>query len=518
MSNLSDRRHFMGVSVCTMLAACGSGQTNSAWVDAPRDPGPALPKNIELALSQLDALVDRIMKDTGVPGVAVAVVQGDRKHYAKGFGVRDIREASPVDADTVFQLASVSKSVAATVVAREVSAGRVRWNQPVVELLPWFALSDPTATKQVTIGDLLCHRSGLPDHAGDQLEDMGYGQRDVLERLRFMPLDGFRTRYEYTNFGYTAGSLAGATRSGLEWAELSAQAIYQPLGMTRTSSRFSDFIGRSNRTVGHSKYSGSWAVDAVRMPDAQAPAASVTSSVNDMAKWLSMLIGEGTFGTSRVLSPAALNPAMSAQIRNMPAGSGQSAAGYYGYGFNVNTTSAGRKSYGHSGAFSLGAATAFKVLPSTGLGIVVLTNGYPMGVPEIISMQFFDLVEHGAMQNDYPKLFRPMLAGLLAPEGTLVGVPRPASPKPAQALQDYAGSYRNEYHGPLVIAAVGNSLLLTLGRTPLRLQAAHWDGDVFAFTLSSENAPPGTISKASFATNRVTLEFFNANGLGTFVR
>ena len=517
MSNSTDRRHFLGASLCTLLAACGGGNINSANAQAITDPGPAEQKNIDLAVAQLDTLVASIMASTGVPGVAVAVVQGDRKLYAKGFGVRDIRNASPVDADTVFPLASVSKSVAATVVAREVTAGHVRWNQPVSELLAWFALSDPVVTKQVTIGDMLSHRSGLPDHAGDQLEDMGYSQREVLERLRLMPLDGFRTKYEYTNFGYTAGSLAGAAKSGVDWAALSEQAIYQPLGMTRTSSRFADFAGRSNRTVGHSKYGSSWAIDTQRMPDAQAPAASVTSSANDMAKWLSMLIGEGSFGGRRILSASALNPAISAQMQNSPAGNGQS-AGYYGYGFNVNTMSSGRKSYGHSGAFSLGAATAFKVLPATGLGIVILTNGYPIGVPEIISAQFFDLVEHGAVQNDYPKLFQPLFAGLVAPEGSLVGVPRPASPKPAQALQSYAGSYRNDYHGPLLVEVTGDSLLLTLGRTPLRLQLAHWDGDVFTFALNSENAPPGTISKASFAADRVTLEFFDANGLGTFVR
>lgn len=517
MNNLPDRRHFIGASLCTLLAACGGGNITSANADQSKDPGAASQKNIDLALAQLDTLVANIMLSTGVPGVAVAVVQGDRKLYAKGFGLRDIRNSALVDADTVFQLASVSKAIAATVIAREVGLGHVNWNQRVSELLPWFALSDPAATQQVTIADLLSHRAGLPDHAGDRLEDIGYSQREVLERLRYLPLDGFRTKHVYTNFGYTAGSLAGAAKSGAEWAALSEQAIYQPLGMSHTSSRFSDFIGRDNRVVGHAKFGGSWAVGSVRMPDAQAPAASVTSSVNDMAKWLSLMIGEGAFGGRRVLDSSALMPAISGQIQTSPGGNGRS-AGYYGYGFNVNTTAAGRKSYGHSGAFSSGAATAFMVIPSTGLGIIVLTNGYPIGVPEVINAQFFDLVEHGAIQRDYAAMGRATFDALNAPEGSLVGVQRPTSPKPAQALQTYAGTYRNDYHGTLTVTVSGNSLLLSMGPTPLVLTLAHWDGDVFTFTMSSENAAPGTISKASFAADRVTLEYFNADGLGTFVR
>ena len=511
MNNSSDRRHFLGASLCTLLAACGGGQSSDAGAEQSKDPGPPSQKNIDTALAQLDGMVSGIMASTGVPGVAVAVVQGERKLYSKGFGSRDLRIASPVDADTVFQLASVSKSIAATVVAREVGLGHVSWNQPVRELLPWFELLDASATQQVTIGDLLSHRTGLPDHAGDRLEDIGYSQREVLERLRYLPLNGFRTNYNYTNFGFTAGAIAGAARSGTEWATLSEQSIYQTLGMSRTSSRFSDYITRDNRAVGHSKYSGKWLPDTVRMPDAQAPAASVTSSVNDMAKWLSMLLGEGVFAGRRVLEISALTPVLSPQMRT-------SATGNYGYGFNVNTTSAGRRSYGHSGAFGLGAATAFKIVPSTGLAIVILTNGYPIGVPEIIGEQFFDLVEYGAIQRDYAKLVGPTFAALLAPEGSLFGVARPTSPKQHQALSAYVGTYRNNYHGPLQVTASGNTLSLTLGVTPLRLLLTHWDGDVFTFAITNENASPGTISKASFSAGRVTLEYFDQQGLGTFAR
>jgi CubicO group peptidase (beta-lactamase class C family) len=195
---------------------------------------------IDMAVGKVDELVAEIMQRTGVPGIAVAVVKDGEVVLAKGYGVREIGHPEPVDADTVFQLASVSKSVGATVVAKQVGAGVVRWEEPIADHLPWFALADPAVTAMLTIGDLYSHRSGLPDHAGDDLEDLGFGRREVLERLRFAPLKPFRITYAYTNFGVTAAAEAVAAAAGTDWETLSETALYRPLGMERTSSRFAD--------------------------------------------------------------------------------------------------------------------------------------------------------------------------------------------------------------------------------------------------------------------------------------
>ena len=461
------------------------------------------------------------MASTGVPGLAVVVVQGDRKLYAKGFGMRDVSTQLPVNADTVFQLASISKSVGATVVAREVGMGRVSWDQPLREILPWFELSDPNASKLVTVGDRYAHRAGLPEHIGDRLEDMGCSQRQVLERLRYVPLKGFRTRYEYTNFGMTAGGIGVSQAAGVDWVQLCEQAIYGPLDMARTSSRFDDFMNRDNRVNAHALVGGRWVVSTLRRPDAQAPAASVTSSVNDMARWLSMLLGGGSYAGSQVVRPAALVSAISPQIEVAPAANGRSAS-FYGYGFGDGTTTGGRNFYSHSGAFSLGTATTFKVVPSTGLGIVVLSNGQPIGVPEIVAEQFFDLVEHGFIQRDYAATFKPLIDALNAPEGSLVGKAQPPSPALPMALSAYTGTYRNDYYGSFEIGVFNNALMMMLCAAPLKLALAHWDGNVFTFTftfpLANENASPGSASKASFGIERVTLEYYDKERLGTFIR
>ena len=155
----------------------------------PQSAGVPIPDGqIDKAIAGLDAIASDVMKRSGIPGMAIAVVRDGKTAYAKGFGVRKIGESQPVDADTVFQIASLSKSLAATVVAHEVGAGIVRWDTPLVAHLPWFKLIDPWVTQHVTIADMFSHRSGRPEHAGDDLEDLGYDRRTVLERLRRLPL------------------------------------------------------------------------------------------------------------------------------------------------------------------------------------------------------------------------------------------------------------------------------------------------------------------------------------------
>ncbi|WP_425302354.1 serine hydrolase [Nocardia neocaledoniensis] len=514
--------------VLSMIVVVGcSGSTDDE--SAPATSTEPLPPNqvaavelpadaVDKAVGRLDELAGSLMDSSHIPGMAVAVVHGGKTVYAKGFGVREAGRDDKVDADTVFQLASVSKSVAATVVAHEVGAGTVAWETPVVSKLPSFALSDPAVTAQLTIGDLLAHRSGLPDHAGDRLEDLGYDRAAILEKLRLEPLDPFRITYHYTNFGFTAGAEAVAAAAGVPWEQLSADVLYEPLGMTSTSSRFDDFQARPNRAVGHMEVDGSWVAKEVRDPDAQSPAGGVSSSVNDMARWLAMLLGNGTANGATIAPAEALLPAITPQVISSPASAPQSRAGNYGFGFNASVSSAGRTSYSHSGAFALGAATTFLVIPSADVAIVALTNAAPIGLPEALTAEFGDLVQFGEIREDWRAIYRAALAPINDPEGDLSEKSAPPNPAPAKPLPDYVGTYANEYWGPATISEAGGELVLTLGPAQRRYPLRHWDGDTFAFELFGENAPPGSVSSARFDGDRLVLNYFDEDGLGTFTR
>ncbi|MFC9874510.1 serine hydrolase [Nocardia salmonicida] len=493
--------------------------TPSAEVPPNQVAGVALPADaVDKAIGRLDELAGSLMDSSGIPGMAVAVVHGGKTVYAKGFGVREAGAPDKVDADTVFQLASVSKSLAATVVANQVGANAVEWTTPVVTHLPSFALADPATTAQLTVGDLFAHRSGLPDHAGDRLEDLGYDQAAVLDKLRLEPLDPFRITYHYTNFGLTAAAESVAAAAGKDWAQLSADALYAPLGMRDTSSRFDDFRARPNHAVGHVNIDGEWVARYVRDPDPQSPAGGASSSVNDMARWLTMLLGDGTTGTTTIAPPEALLPAVTPQIVSAPPTTPTARAGSYGYGFNVSVSSAGRTTNSHSGAFALGAATNFLVIPSADVAIVALTNAAPLGIPETLTAEFGDLVQFGEVREDWRGLYRDAFAAADAPEGDLAGKTAPSDPAPAQALSTYTGTYDSDYWGPATISATPTGLVLTIGPARQEYPLRHWEGDTFAFEPSGENAPPGSVSSARFTDGRLTIDYFDENGLGTFAK
>lgn len=517
------------VTVLLGLTGCGPGQPASSPPSALSDAAPnevsgldIPPGRIDDAISKIDGLANDLMKNTGVPGLAVAVIRGGKTVYTKGFGVKDESKGAgqdnKVDADTVFQLASVSKSVGATVVAREVTDNVVAWDTPVVTKLPWFALSDPYVTGHVTVADLYSHRSGLPDHAGDKLEDLGYDRRQVLERLKDLPLAPFRSSYAYTNFGLTAAAEAVATAAGKSWEDLSDQALYRPLGMSSTSSKYADFLARPNRAALHVKVGDKWEPRFQRDPDAQTPAGGVSSSVNDMARWLTLVMGNGTYNRQRLVAPEALLPALTPQAVSAPAASPKARAGFYGYGFNSSVSSSGRTVYSHSGGFSSGAATNFVVMPSEDIGIIALTNGAPYGIPETLTAQFMDLVQYGQVRENWASLYNHALAWMNNPEGSLVGKPPPANPAPARPLTDYLGVYASDYWGPAVVTQNNGQLQLALGPKNQAFALTHWDGDTFTFSITDENAPPGTISKAVFAGNTLNLEYYDSDKLGTFTR
>jgi len=260
-----------------MLAIASQfGSTQPRWALA----ADVSSERVRAALPGLDTLADQTLLKTGVPGMAIAVVYRDEVIYLKGFGVREAGKDAKVDADTVFQLASVSKSVASTVVAALVSDGVVAWDDRIIDHDPDFQLYDAWATQAVTLRDMFAHRSGLPAFAGDLLEDLGYDRAEVLRRLRYQrPASSFRSQYAYTNFGLTEAAVAAARAAGRSWEDVSAEKLYRPLGMASTSSRFADYQRAENRALTHVSVEGRYVPRYVRDADAQSPAGGVSSTV-----------------------------------------------------------------------------------------------------------------------------------------------------------------------------------------------------------------------------------------------
>ncbi|HUR01579.1 MAG TPA: serine hydrolase [Nonomuraea sp.] len=520
-----------------VISACAGGPTATARLATeapspsatlsarpPAQPPPSLSQaRIDGAVARLDGVVGDTMARTGVPGLAVAVVHRDRTLYLKGFGVRRVGSPGKVGPDTVFQLASLSKPLAATVVAGAVGRGTVAWDDPVVEHDEGFALKDPWVTRHVTLADLFSHRSGLPDHAGDLLEDLGYDRAYILRHLRDEPLAPFRASYAYTNFGLTEAALAVAKASGTSWEELSAKTLYEPLGMRSTSSRFTDYAKAPDRAADHVKVDGHWAARFTRDPQAQSPAGGASSTARDMIAWLRLQLGDGLFAGRRVIGAEPLGQTYLPHIVSNPPSAPFGGTGFYGLGWNVNYDDAGRLRLNHSGAFSLGAATTATLLPSEGLGIVVLTNGEPMGAPEAVASAFFDIAQHGRQTVDWLGLVGEIFAQTERSERSKLDYSRPpAGAAPAKAPASYTGTYANGYYGPLTVIENGGKLVMLLGPQDRRFPLTHYAGDVFSYPTQGENAVGLSGARFTFGAGgeaaRVTLESLDHTGLGTFTR
>ncbi|HET8524713.1 MAG TPA: serine hydrolase domain-containing protein, partial [Thermomicrobiales bacterium] len=360
--------------------------------------GAVTPERASLAISRVPALAQQILEQSGVPGMSVAVVVNNTIAFLGGFGVREIGKTEPVDEDTVFQIASLSKSVASTVVSAVVADGVIGWQSRIADLDPTFALHDAWPTSEVTLADLFSHRSGLRDHAGDLLEDLGFGREEVLHRLRYLlPAYSFRAGYIYTNFGLTAAAVAAAKATGRPWEDLSRDRLYQPLGMSRTSSRFADYMAATNRATPHVKQGDHWVVTPdQRNPDAQTPAGGVSSTARDLARWMRLQLGQGTVDGREWIPADALAPTHIPQaVSKAPADPATQRASFYGLGIGVSYDDFGQVVWSHSGAFALGAGTAYYLLPGSGFGVLALTNGMPVGAPEALCLSVLDLAQRG---------------------------------------------------------------------------------------------------------------------------
>jgi CubicO group peptidase (beta-lactamase class C family) len=228
--------------------------------------------------------------------------------------------------------------------------------------------------------------------------------------------------------------------------------------MNATSFRYADFRRRSDRAEMHVRENGHWYQRFARDADAEAPAGGASSNVLDLARWMSLRLANGAWNGKPLIDANALAAADLPRSVASPPSTPSSRSGFYGYGVDVGYDYSGRLRLSHSGAFAQGAATNYVLLPAEQLGIVVLTNGMPIGVPEAITAYFLDLVIGGAIENDWIDLYGQAFAALYINHSELAGKKPPAHPRPARPASFYVGRYANEYYGQIRIVAKGSTL------------------------------------------------------------
>ena len=532
----------LGITACTAAATADPSSSTGLAValgEAPNQDVVDLYTDRDTAVSAaVDALpqfVEKALDQTGVPGAQVAVVSNGQVVFDEGYGVRDVTTQEPVDVDTVFQIASLSKPLSSSIVAKAITDDPdLSWDDPVVAYLPDFTLRDPYVTEHGKIADFFSHRTGIPTGAGDDLEDIGFDADYILAHLDQVPLASFRDTYQYSNFGLTVGGEAVAVSRGQTWAQTAQELLFEPLGMTSTTTLHEDYLAADDRAAMHARTGdGRYEQLFDRDADAEAPAGGVASTAGDIAKWMTMVLADGEVDGAQFIDPLVLAQTYSAHsITGGDAKNLTSRTSHYGFGTNVGATVTGRVNINHSGAFGWGAATNATMIPDLNLGIVVLTNGAPSGVPEAIVAEFVDLVQFGAETRPWLDLWPARFAEFSDPAGDLVGEEPPTDAAPTGPAGDYVGTYTSPYFGDFTVSEQNGILTGALGPDGgYTFELDPWDGDTLSFVPTGENALPGSLSSAVFVREGeqitgVTLTYFNTfpapdqepNGLGVFTR
>ncbi|HET6798450.1 MAG TPA: serine hydrolase [Gemmatimonadales bacterium] len=440
-----------------------------------------------------DAYVRRVMQTFTVPGLAVAIVKDGKVVLAKGYGVRRMGDPTPVDARTRFGIASNTKLFTATALALLVEEGKVEWDKPVTTYLPGFAMSDPYVTHELTVRDLLVHRSGLGLGAGDLLwwPPSTYNRKEIARRIRFIPLStSFRSAYAYDNVLYlVAGELIEAV-SGKSWEEFVKTRILDRVGMTDSDVRHSGATAAGDVAGTHAEVN-----DTVRpvppfTSDNTNPAGGIMSGAADMAKWVIVQLDSGKIADGSRLFSAASARQLWREVTPTPIGEppgGMQQLSHlrptmagYALGLNVRDYR-GYILRQHTGGLP-GYVSKVAMIPDLRLGVVVLTNQESGFAFESI---VYPVLDHyiGVKAPDYVGLFQQLRdrnRQKLREAQQKAGAARDSSAGPSLPLAKYAGVYRDPWYGDVWIAPEAKGLTIRFARTPVLVgDLVHWQHDTF---------------------------------------
>ncbi len=470
----------LAATACTFAIA----GTTSAWAAPPqaRSDGAAWAQPASIA--ELDAYIEKARVDWGVPGVAVVVTKDDKIVYAKGFGVREQGKSERVDADTVFAIGSSSKAFAGAALAMLVDEKKIKWDGVVHDYMPAFELNDPYLTSHVTVRDLLAHRTGFRSGSGWLWTGSGFDRNEIIRRLRFQTdMFGFRDRFLYANEMFIAAGEIVPAVTGVSWDEFVAKRIFAPLGMTRSHTSVTPLKTMQNVATPHGLVDGKLVSFPYRNVDNVGGAGSINASARDLAQWVRLQLGEGSYGGKQLISKAVITETHTGQVVQRGP-SPDSSFNEYGLGWMVHDYR-GKKLVEHGGAVD-GMRAGVAMMPEEKLGVVVLTNRLPTQLVTAIQMKIYDVALGGAStdwsatlkaREDKATAERERRQSL---ETSDTGVVAPMLP-----LARYAGTYNSELYGKIDVAFANGGL--TLSRPAAAAKLIHDRANRFKARWTSES-------------------------------
>lgn len=400
--------------------------------------------------SKIDAIVTQSLEEFHVPGAAVAVVVGDKIIHCQGYGMRDLENALPVTENTIFPIASNTKAFTSFLISQLVEEGKLAWDDPVIKYLPEFRLHNHELSSQVTLRDLIAHRTGIPRHDVLWYAVRDLSEENVLEALsHFPPVFKLREAFLYNNFMYVVAGMVINRVTKNTWEEEIASRILKPLRMDRsgTSNQFQEITDSAKP---YAEISGKIQKLSFLYPCSTLAACAIHSTVSDMAKWLQVqLIGktQPNFIQKETLDEM--------HTIHMPFDTQPSEPSGYGLGWEINVYR-GRKQVHHGGALE-GFFSEVSFLPNEKIGVVILTNSSTDGRYAISSIKN-SIYDHVLGILDTNWIYKFLEERSTIKRELLIS-----------SLQKYEGQYVHPAYGTMEILLEYDSLVATLGKMKVQL-------------------------------------------------
>jgi YD repeat-containing protein len=497
----------LGLKIAVVVAGSIMSSFSAAQAQKKLDKT-APPAVVTPGLRDFDSFVNQALKDWKVPGVAVGVVQDGKVILLKGYGYRDVEKQLPVTPNTLFGIGSISKSFTVSTLGMEMDEGKVDWDKPVRDYLPTFKMYDPVLTEQMTIRDLITHRSGLPRH--DMVwYSSDFSREDIIRRLQYLePNKPLRSTFQYNNLMFmTAGYIAGVL-NGKSWEDTVRERIFTPLGMNGTNFSLKDTQASPDFAQPYRKGNDVKA-DVKRMPfDEQCPdrcaigpAGEINSNVTDVSQYVLFHLNKGKVAGKALLSENNSIQMQTPQmvIQGAPDFKEESEVSY-GMGFFLSQYR-GHKRVEHGGNLD-GFSAELAFLPNDNIGVIVLTNLDGTGLPNAIAYNVFDRLL-GLDQTPWSQRYlqNETKARESEQEGKSKGyVPHKTDTHPSHDLKDYVGDYGHPGYGVVSVMPDGAAFKLKVNKISVSVTHLHYD----VFQVPDAPFDPFAKMKVSF--------FSDANG------
>lgn len=452
---------------------------------------------------QLDEYFQKALTDWNVPGMAIAIVSNDSVYLAKGYGVTDVLTRQKVDENTLFAVASNTKAFTAAALAMLVDEGKLSWDDKVQQFLPWFELYNPYVSHEMTITDLLTHRSGLTTFSGDLIwYGSNYDRKTIIEKAKYLqPQHGFREQFGYSNIMYlTAGEVIPAI-SDESWDDFVQSRILSPLGMKRSTLHVKDLAQRENVAQPHTYIKGEPKMIPWLDWDNIGPAGSLISSASEMGLWLQFQLNEGIVGQDTLLSsnrffemqsPKTINNLSRGAVNRFPSTHFKA----YGLGWGLMDY-LGRKIVSHNGGYD-GMISQSLFIPEEKIGFVILTNSLS-SVYYPLMYKILDVLLNNDEQKDWStEVLSQIKKGeaFAQKQNDQLEAERDKQTKPSLPLKAYTGTFTCPIYDVVEVSQKDGELYLTMKDTPIfHGSLSHWQYNSFKVIFpEAPSLPPGLVT------------------------